>query len=223
MNQTASPPPKILYLTGSTGGMGRAIHAELASRPQYRVVPVLSRLENQEALVREVESLLEESPPWGIINAAGFGMFRPHEQISPRDIQNMVAVNLTAPMVLAKLCLPAIQKNSGRIIHIASIEATRSSKWAALYSATKAGLRSFSLSLQEDLRRFGAGVTCINPDLTRTGFFDNLEFRPSPDPAAAIEPAELARIVADILEQPNIVTEITIRPPILGIQKGPRT
>jgi short-subunit dehydrogenase len=210
---------RIVYLTGATGGIGGAISQELANRGGYRICSLTSRLENLPDLEAEILSLLKTHPPSVLIHAAGYGVFRPHEELKPQEIQKMVTVNLTAPMVLDGLCIRALRENRGHIIHLSSIEATRSSKWSALYSATKAGLRSFNHCLHEDLRKSGVAVTCINPDLTRTGFFDDLEFQPTADPDSAIDPQEIAQLVASILENRAVISDITLRPRRLGIEK----
>ncbi len=134
----------------------------------------------------------------------------------------MVAVNLSAPMILSKLCLPGLKKTKGHIINISSIEATRHSRFSALYSATKSGLRDFSLSLFEELRKSGVRVTSINPDITRTGFFNSLPFGPSDDELCYLNPDDLALMVQTALETRGVVTDLTIRPQKVGIDKKSR-
>lgn len=218
-DRAASSEIKNIYLTGATGGIGSAIARILSADAGYRIVPIVSRLENSEALEAEVKDLLVSKPPFALIHAAGFGEFRPHEELSSECIQKMIQVNLTAPILLARLCIRFLRERQGHIIHIASVEATRASKWSALYSATKAGLRSFSLCLFEELRKSGIRVSCINPDLTRTGFFDDLSFKPSDDPDAAIDPEELALLVLHILESKSVISELTIRPLKASVDK----
>jgi hypothetical protein len=68
-------------------------------------------------------------------------------------IEELIAVNLKAPIILSNLCLRSLKKTKGNIINITSVEATKHSKFSALYTATKSGLRDFSLSLFEELRK----------------------------------------------------------------------
>ena len=93
-----------------------------------------------------------------LVNAAGFGRFEPHEELSMKTIQEMISLNLTAPITLSNLLLRPLKENKGSIINITSIEATRSSKFSALYSATKSGLRAFGQSLFEEVRNHGVSV-----------------------------------------------------------------
>lgn len=212
---------KNVYLTGSGGGIGSAI-AQLLEKSSFRIVPIRSRLEDTRALIEEIEALRKVAPVDVLINGAGFGLFAPHEELSPAQINLMVAVNFTAPMLLANQCLLDLKAHQGHLIHISSIEAVRSSKWSALYSGTKAGLRHFSLALYEEVRKAGVKVTCINPDLVRTGFFNELNFEPSKGSDYALDPHELARTVLEVLKNPGAITELTIRPVKLGINKKPK-
>jgi len=112
-----------------------------------------------------------------------------------------------------------LKKTQGKIINIASIEATKHSKFSALYTATKSGLRDFGLSLFEELRKSGVGVTTINPDLTTTNFFDDLQFEPSKQENTFLMPQTIAKTVIDILNTQGVITDITIRPQKFSIQK----
>lgn len=209
---------KNVYLTGSTGGIGSAV-ASLLEKNGFHIVPVTSRLEDTQALVSEIQTLRKRVLPDVLIHCAGFGRFVPHEELSPAEIARMVAVHLTAPMILANQCLRDLKENQGHLVHLCSIEAVRSSKWSALYSGTKAGLRQFSLSLYEEVRKAGVKVTCIHPDLVRTPFFDRLNFEPAQGDEYALDPHELANTILHVLQNPGVITELTIRPVKLGIAK----
>ena len=90
---------------------------------------------------------------------------------------------------------------------------------SALYTATKSGLRDFGLSLFEELRKSGVGVTTINPDLTKTNFFDDLQFEPSSKIDTHLLPKTIADAVIDILNMKGVVTDITIRPQKFEIKR----
>ncbi|MEA1920786.1 MAG: SDR family NAD(P)-dependent oxidoreductase, partial [Campylobacterota bacterium] len=102
-----------------------------------------------------------------------------------------------------------------------SIEATRSSKFAALYSATKAGLRAFGASLFEEVRKSDLTVVTINPDMTDTPFFDALRFEPGDHKESRLEDEDIADAIEQILSMRTgvAVTEYTIRPQRFGIVK----
>ena len=212
---------KNVILTGSSGGIGNAIAGVLKGNG-YSILPISSRMENLQSLESEVKSILSANKLDVLINCAGFGVFRPHEEISPYDIKKMVDVNLTAPLVLTGLCLRALKASGGSIINISSIEATRHSKFSALYTATKSGLRDFSLSLFEEVRKSGVRVTSINPDITDTLFFDNLSFGPGEDESSFLNTDDVARAVLTVLQGAGVITDLTIRPQRAGVKKMPR-
>lgn len=209
---------KTAIVTGYSSGIGKAICESLVDN-NYTVIKLKSRLQDTKELELEVKALLKDIDIDLLINCAGVGIFKPHEEISISKIKELIDVNLTAPIILSNLCLRTLKKTKGHIINIASVEATRHSKFSALYTATKAGLRNFSLSLFEELRRSDVKVTNINPDLTKTNFFDEFNFEPSENKNAYLLPEEIAKSVLKILEFDGVITDITVRPQRLEIKK----
>jgi len=209
---------KNAIVTGYSSGIGKAICSELESN-DYTIIKLTSRLEDLSSLEQEVKELLKTKEIDLLINCAGVGIFQPHEEISVAKIKELIDINLTAPIVLSNLLLRSLKQTQGKIINIASIEATKHSKFSALYTATKSGLRDFGLSLFEELRKSGVGVTTINPDLTTTNFFDDLQFEPSKQEDTFLLPQTIAKTVIDVLNTQGVITDITIRPQKFAIQK----
>ena len=216
---------KVALVTGSSSGIGKAISSELKHNG-YKVYgisreggDILCDLQDIKSLHVEIKKLLKTTDINLLINCAGVGVFAPHEEISLDKIEELIDVNLKAPIVLTNLCLRSLKKTKGHIINISSVEATKHSKFSALYTATKSGLRDFSLSLFEELRRSGVRVTSINPDMTKTAFFDELSFEPSDKEDTHIKPEDIAKTVLQIIESPYVTTDITIRPQRLEIVK----
>jgi len=89
-----------------------------------------------------------------------------------------IAINLEAPMHLAALLIPHLrQQREPVIINVSSGLAFSPMAAAPLYSATKAGLHSFTLSLRHQLRETGIRVLEIvppgvNTDLGGPGLHD---------------------------------------------------
>jgi len=219
---------RVALITGSSSGIGEAIYNKLKENG-YRVIGLSRSGQDIECdlrdifkLEKEIKALLKRERIDILINSAGIGVFRPHEELSVDKIDEVIGVNLKAPIILTNLLLRELKRNRGHIINIASIEAIRSSKFSALYSATKSGLRAFSLSLFEELRRADVKITNINPDITKTNFFDNLSFEPSINRDSYILAEEIANLVYFVLNTPSVVTEFTIRPQRVEIQKKKR-
>ena len=51
-----------------------------------------------------------------LVNCAGFGKFAPHEEISVSNIEDIIQVNLTVPLLLAKTFLRTLKRNKGHIL-----------------------------------------------------------------------------------------------------------
>ena len=198
-------------VTGYSSGIGKAISEKLQQNG-YNVIKLKSRLEDVNSLEKEIKDILKNSDIHTLVNCAGVGIFEPHETISISKIKRLIDINLTAPIILTKLLLRSLKKSKGHIINISSIEATKHSKYSALYTATKSGLRDFSLSLFEEVRKDGVKVTSINPDITKTDFFNNLKFKPSEDKETYLKPEQIAQLVVDILNIDGVITDLTIRP-----------
>jgi len=216
---------KRALITGANSGIGKALYKKLINNGYtvYRIGKKNSEIEvdlrDTKTLSKEIKKLLQKSEIDLLINCAGVGVFEPHEEISIQKIEELIDVNLQAPILLCNLLLRSLKKTKGTIVNISSIEATRNSKFSALYSATKAGLRSFSLSLFEEVRKSGVKVININPDITKTEFFDNLKFEPSDNPQTYIDPQNLADEILHIINSPFVITDITVRAQKFAIKK----
>jgi len=209
---------KNAIVTGYSSGIGKAICKELLDNG-YKIIYLKTRLENIVELEHEIKILLKDKDIDLLVNCAGVGIFQPHEEINISKIKELIDINLTAPIVVINLLLRSLKKTKGRIINISSIEATRHSKFSALYTATKSGLRDFGLTLFEELRKSGVGVTTINPDLTKSNFFDDLQFEPSNKEETYLLPQTIAKTIIDILNTNGVITDLTVRPQKFDIKK----
>jgi len=209
---------KKAIVTGYSSGIGKEIAKQLENNA-YEIIKLESRLEDTKALEKEVKVILKTNEIDVLVNCAGLGVFVPHEEISIIKIKELIDVNLTAPIILSNLLLRSLKKTQGHIINITSIEATKHSKFSALYTATKSGLRDFGLCLFEEVRKSGVKVTSINPDMTKTEFFDDLQFEPSSKDNTHLLPQSIAKNVIDILNFDGVITDMTLRPQYFEIQR----
>ncbi len=91
------------------------------------------------------------------------------ESVSDERIAYEIAVNLTGPILLTRRLLPLLR--SGRspiIVMVTSGYALLPAKHAPTYSATKAGLHSFTMALRRQLRDVGIRVVEVLPPLVDT-------------------------------------------------------
>ena len=91
-----------------------------------------------------------------LVNNAGFGGRGEFHKL-PLDRQlEMIRLDVLAVMELTHLLLPGmVKKRAGGIINVSSVTGFQSIPYAAVYSATKAFVTSFSMGLAEELRPHG--------------------------------------------------------------------
>ena len=112
-----------------------------------------------------------------LVNNAGFHERGPAENIATEDLAKIIDVNLKAPIILSRLAIPYLRNSGGgAIINVGSLAGRTPVPGDATYSASKAGLRAFTLSLAEELRDANIKVAVVSPGPIDTGFImSNIE------------------------------------------------
>lgn len=106
-----------------------------------------------------------------LVNNAGFHSRGNAETIDPDDLGRMIDVNLRAPIVLTRLVLPYLREaGGGAIVNVGSLAGRTPVPGSATYAASKAGLRSFTYSLAEELSDSGIKMAVVSPGPIDTGF-----------------------------------------------------
>lgn len=106
-----------------------------------------------------------------LINNAGFGDKAEVIDAELGRLQQMVGLNVEAPVVLSKLFgTDMAARKQGNIVNIASVAGLVPGPGMAVYYATKAFVLSFSQALAEELAADGVIVTAVCPGATKTGF-----------------------------------------------------
>ena len=106
-----------------------------------------------------------------LVNNAGFHERGGFEGVTAEDHATMVDVNLRAPIVMTRLALPYLREaGSGAIINVGSLAGWQPLPDQVTYSATKAGLRTFTYALFEELRDTDIKVAIVSPGPLDTGF-----------------------------------------------------
>lgn len=134
------------------------------------VVPVdLSAPGGPDAVVAAADELGLEIDV--LVNNAGFGLYGDFVDTDLAVERDMIAVNVTAPTVLAKrFAERMVRRGRGRILNVASTAAFQPGPRMAVYYATKAYVLSLSMALSVELDGTGVTVTCLAPGPVRTPF-----------------------------------------------------
>jgi 3-oxoacyl-[acyl-carrier protein] reductase len=145
---------------------------EALGRRAFPVRADLSRIEEIEHLIAEARKAFAHVDV--LVNNAAFlgrAAYYSLEQLSLRDWERQLAVNLTAPFLLCKALAPEMAARGwGRILNITS-DAGLPREFAVpglVYGATKGALNAFSIALNRDLRPTGVAVLVLDPGYTRT-------------------------------------------------------
>jgi short-subunit dehydrogenase len=106
-----------------------------------------------------------------LVNNAGMHARGPFADQKADALAAMVDVNLRAPIALTHRALPHLTASGrGAIVHVASLAGKIPTVGSAVYSATKFGLRAFSMALADELRGTGVTVSCVSPGPVDTQF-----------------------------------------------------
>lgn len=187
---------KLALITGASGGIGREfarIHArrggdlivvarqtdalaalklELESAYGVQVQTITADLTDADAL-RDLVAQTTGQPIEILINNAGFGGQGEHIDRDLSRERAMIDLNITALMTLCHAVGGAMaRRGSGRILNVGSTAGMMPGPMQAVYFATKAFVRSYSLALAEELRDRGVTVTVLAPGFVDTGFAD---------------------------------------------------
>ena len=97
-----------------------------------------------------------------LVNNAALELQRRFHTLDIDEIENVIRVDLTTPIALTRLLLPAmLERGYGRIINISSIAGRVGFPFTEAYAASKDGLIAFSRVLRNDYRRAGVSATAI--------------------------------------------------------------
>ena len=145
---------------------------------QTRIMTVAMDVTDEDACVNLLKKAnFEFDGVHYLVNNAAFHKRGPVAEQDPEDLARMVDVNLRAPVVLTRLAIPFIKDSGGgAVINVASLAGRVPAPGSAVYSATKFGLRAFTLALGEELRGSGVKLGVVSPGPIDTGFImDDLD------------------------------------------------
>ncbi|WP_066898882.1 SDR family NAD(P)-dependent oxidoreductase [Mycolicibacterium houstonense] len=178
-------------VTGSTGGLGVAIAKALASQGALVVVSGRNK-ERGDAVVAEiraaggqaefvaadlgaggaeVDRLAQQAVAAAggqidilVNNAAVWRMPQPTEEISEEALLESYQANVVAPFLLTGALAPAmVERGSGAVINVGSINGLIGGDRSALYSSTKAALHSLTKSWAVEYGPRGVRVNAVAP------------------------------------------------------------
>ena len=220
-------------VTGAGSGIGAVLAERLLERGDSLVLLARSperahdlRADLPEATVlvadladaSAVEAVADQLPAQldSVVHAAGVVDLGPVGELSTEAWQSQLAVNLIAPAILTRLCLPAVRAARGTIVFVNSgAGLVAHPQWSA-YAASKFGLRALADSLRAEEQPSGVRVTTVYPGRTATPMQQKVHRQEGKDydASAWIDPTTVADAILRVLDLPDdaTLTELAIRP-----------
>jgi NAD(P)-dependent dehydrogenase (short-subunit alcohol dehydrogenase family) len=183
----------VAVVTGGCSGIGRAIAGALAhagarvvvvAREERRLdetvrelraagraaVAISADVGDRDALDKAADAAAGEfGEPDILVNSAGINLRPPMDSLTMADWDQTIAVNLSAPFALGQRFGPRMaERGWGRIINIASQQATRAFGNSGAYGASKGGLVSLTRSQSEAWASRGVCCNAISPGFVLT-------------------------------------------------------
>ena len=184
-----------VVVTGGSRGIGLAISGRLAAAG-YNVIAVARResdelraaigdvvkqgrgglhfrafdLSEVDAIPSFVKGLRDEvGAIYGLVNNAGIGTEGLLATMHNSEIEALVRLNITSPIVLTKYIVRHMMADGGgRIVNMSSIIATTGYNGLSVYGATKAAASGFTRSLAREVGKLGITVNAIAPGFVDT-------------------------------------------------------
>jgi 3-oxoacyl-[acyl-carrier protein] reductase len=189
---------RVALVTGATGGMGRAIAAALAraghalalhARDEAGLASLASGLGGEARVTTHAADLREPDRARGVVaeaerahgrvdilvNNAGITRDGACWKLEPRDWDETLAVNLSAPFHLTAAVLPGMRDRQwGRVVNVGSVVGSLGVPGASAYAASKAGLLAFTRSVAKEVARRGVTENYVELGYFSTGMIETL-------------------------------------------------
>jgi len=228
---------RVALITGASGGIGRAIALRLAAEGSAVALGYGARARPAEELADEIvedggralvlrADLREPVAPRQLVDAAeanlgpvevlvsnaGLGRRQSLEEVSGDDFDEMVAVNLRAPFLLAQRTLPAMRERGfGRVLFMSSVAAFTGGIVGPHYAASKAGLHGLTHFLAARFAPYGVTVNALAPALiAETGMVPGDPQQLSrQNPVGRLgRPEEVADLAIAVLGNPYLTNQV---------------
>ncbi len=184
---------QVIIVTGGAGGIGSATCTRLVQEGAKVAIfdmnlAAAQQLEQQlkaqggqalalqcditqaEVVTQAVDQVEQQlGPITGLVNNAGWDIFKPFVKSEPNEWQKLIQINLVGMLNMHYAVLPRmVARQGGRIVNIASDAARVGSSGEAVYAACKGGLLSFSKTLAREHSRDQITINVICPGPTDT-------------------------------------------------------
>jgi short-subunit dehydrogenase len=227
---------QVVAIVGATGGIGTALanklaptgaNLVLAARNHGRLSALASELPSSGSVLTvptditdssQVERLMEKTvSQFGqidvLVNAAGAGVLKQYQKITPEDLDLMLNLNLKGSFYTCQAAAKVMkERNSGHICNVVGILGQHPMAMATAYCASKYGMVGYSKCLAEEVKRYGIKVTLFYFGGIDTPFWDRVSLKVDRTKMLSPQTAADAIYFAMTAEAQAVPTEINIQP-----------
>jgi len=164
-----------------------------------------------------------------LVNNAGIELVERFERSCEEDLEQIIAVNLHAPISLTRLVTPGmLERRQGHVVNVASLAGRMPPAFSAVYAATKAGLIALTHSLRSEFYGQPVGFSVVCPGFVDgDGMYARLlgEGLPAPAAVGTVPPRKVTDAVLDALrhDRPEIlVSGRPVRPLVAAGLAAPK-
>jgi NADP-dependent 3-hydroxy acid dehydrogenase YdfG len=225
---------RVVMVTGASGGIGRAVAAELLAAGAEVILLGRSKARLQAAVpshagshrVTLLEADLTEAAATETVRAViskrgrldalvlSSGIYERSEDVD--TFHRQMASNVLGPYALVRIVLPMLLQNQGQIVFVNSSQAIRAAASVGQYAATMHAMKAIADSLRDEVNQRGVRVTTLYLGRTageRQEKIFELEGR-AYLPEALIQPADVGQTILYLLQTPKTaeVTDLMMRP-----------
>ncbi len=216
---------RVVLITGSTRGIGFATAVEFLEHGDKVVIFCRHRehvlkaekdlssvapSENILGLVADVRKEADVKKVVGgclkhfgridiLINNAGIAAYKPIEETSEREWDNIIDTNLKGTFLFVRQVLPVMKKHgSGTIINISSGLGVEGEAGFSAYCASKFGVVGLTQVIADEAKESNVKVYAVLPGAVNTQLLSDLDL--GMDPADVLAPEYLAKRIVEAAE-----------------------
>ena len=160
---------RIALVTGASRGIGSAIARVFREAGATVLAPSRSEMDMSDiaSIERYIGSV--NGPIDVLVNNAGINILAGLDEVEPDGLNEMLQVNLVAPILLTKLVAEKMKANRyGRIVNISSIWSVVAKERRLAYAASKSAMSGVTRTLALELGMYGVLVNAIAPGYVNT-------------------------------------------------------
>jgi short-subunit dehydrogenase len=215
-----------VIITGASMGIGRSLAIAWAERKVNLVLSARGR-EALEEVAREViakganavivpgdvtkedhrvelveRAIAETGQVDILVNNAGRGFLAPATKIDLAQMRELFELNVYAPLHLAQLAMPHLEKTHGTVVMMSSIAGIVAAPRYGAYAASKFALEALAMSMRSELASSGVKVVVVRPGPVATPFRVNATRAEGEAYDAPVDPKA---------QSPETIAELTLR------------